>query len=189
MIDDLYDYDAKINAFIDRATGKVAAIERSMFLKKILLLSLAGSLGLMLFLVLILKIFRWWTIKTLKTGRRLLRSHPSLNRLLKVLSLSAIRKEPWIRPLGSEKWLLTLVQLACRISDTLVLIRAHVSYQYNCSTFSTVGTNSIHSKPYVCRSLHKKVCFSYSWDNRVSSLVSRIYRKDMDSVAQVHPLT
>ena len=58
VVDDLYDYDAKINAFVDRATGKVAAIERAMFLKKILLLSLAGSLGLMLFLVLILKIFR-----------------------------------------------------------------------------------------------------------------------------------
>jgi len=54
----LYDYDAKINVFVDRATGKVAAIERAMFLKKILLLSLAGSLGLLLFLVLILKIFR-----------------------------------------------------------------------------------------------------------------------------------
>ena len=57
VIEDLYDYDARINVFVDRATGKVAAIERAMFLKKILLLSLAGSLGLMLFLVLILKIF------------------------------------------------------------------------------------------------------------------------------------
>jgi hypothetical protein len=57
VIDDLYDYDARINVFVDRATGKVAAIERAMFLKKILLLSLAGSLGLMLFLVIILKIF------------------------------------------------------------------------------------------------------------------------------------
>jgi hypothetical protein len=36
----------------------VAAIERSMFLKKVLLLSLATSLALMLFLVFILKIFR-----------------------------------------------------------------------------------------------------------------------------------
>jgi hypothetical protein len=57
VIDDIYDYDARINVFVDRATGKVAAIERAMFLKKILLLSLAGSLGLMLFLVIILKIF------------------------------------------------------------------------------------------------------------------------------------
>ena len=58
LIDELYEYDAKINAFIDKATGKVAAIERSMMLKKILLLCLSGSLGLMLLLVFILKVFR-----------------------------------------------------------------------------------------------------------------------------------
>jgi hypothetical protein len=58
VIDELYEYDAKINAFIDKATGKVAAIERSMMLKKILLLCLSASLGLMLLLVFILKVFR-----------------------------------------------------------------------------------------------------------------------------------
>ncbi len=55
---ELYEYDAAINAFIDKATGKVARMERSAYLKKVLMLSLALSLGLMLFLILFIKIIR-----------------------------------------------------------------------------------------------------------------------------------
>ena len=56
-IEELYEYDAKINGFIDKATGRIASMDRQIFVKKALMLSLAVSLGLLLIVIILNKIF------------------------------------------------------------------------------------------------------------------------------------
>lgn len=55
LIDKLFYFDTDVNGWIDKATGKVAALERETYVRKALLLTLAGVLLLLLLISIIVK--------------------------------------------------------------------------------------------------------------------------------------
>ncbi len=55
-MEEIYEYDASINGFVDKASGQVAAIERNIFVRKAMLMSLNVLLIALIIVVFILKI-------------------------------------------------------------------------------------------------------------------------------------
>ena len=57
IIEELYEYDERINAFIEKSTNRIVSIERQTYMKKLLLLGWAVVLGFILLIVIYKKIF------------------------------------------------------------------------------------------------------------------------------------
>ena len=55
-IDELFEYNQEISAYIEKANGHIYKVEQQVFIKKALLLSIIAALGLMIIVVLLLKL-------------------------------------------------------------------------------------------------------------------------------------
>ena len=62
QIDNILIYDNQINCYIDKATGRIKAIEKETLQKKILMISLAVGLGLMMIVLLGMRVAGWFTV-------------------------------------------------------------------------------------------------------------------------------
>jgi nitrate/nitrite-specific signal transduction histidine kinase len=56
-VEDIYAYNEEIDAFIEKATGKIAALERATWIKKLLMVTVAAALFVLIVLLLILRCF------------------------------------------------------------------------------------------------------------------------------------
>ena len=56
-MDHFYYYDRQVNAWLDRATGRVAALEQATYVKKLLLLCLQALLAILLIVIFCYRVF------------------------------------------------------------------------------------------------------------------------------------